>query len=194
MAETAPNPTTNALIPNARYGFAKPAHQPRGEQHPIDEVVRVVPPPNRVIEVQGIARGIDEERQGQQNVGGVRVSRPSSKHCPNYGDYQGGNRVYGQPPENALPSNCCNPEKAPIASRPINMAFTAKLTQNSGESFRRPEISRNARIGSLTQPVSSARQPPWSLATVQSLTPHFHPLRRHCPLSRLPIDSDLAAT
>lgn len=42
----------------------------------------------------------------------------------------------------ALPSNCCNPEKAPNASKEIKMTFTAKLIQNAGGCCLRPETSR----------------------------------------------------
>ena len=63
---------------------------------------------------------------------------------------------------NALPSNSCNPEKAPNASRQINTAFTPKLTQNAGGCCLRLEISRDPTIESRFWSVTLAFQAPLS--------------------------------
>ena len=41
-----------------------------GKQRPVYEVVHVIPPRDGIIEIRGIADGVDEEGQGEEDVSG----------------------------------------------------------------------------------------------------------------------------
>ena len=47
------------------------------------------------------------------HVGGVGVGEPAATQCPDYGDYQGCDRVGGQSPEEAFTFELLQPREGP---------------------------------------------------------------------------------
>ena len=76
IAVTAPNPTTYARVCQGRILLLQ-ANAPTAPESSAQftMVIHVIPPPDGVIEIHGIADGVDEERQGEQCVGGKGVGR-----------------------------------------------------------------------------------------------------------------------
>ena len=74
IAVTAANPTARReAVQSTQPGRAEHERRGRGHEHPVEEVVRVVPPVDRVVQAQGVADDVDEERRREQQVS----ARPS---------------------------------------------------------------------------------------------------------------------
>src|SRR4029078_12150832 len=79
IAVTAPKPNCQAPRIEAPLGQAHEQLSEAGNQNcPVDEVVRVVPPADGVGGVEGVARGVDEEREADEDVEDVRIRNPAA--------------------------------------------------------------------------------------------------------------------
>src|SRR5207244_2103418 len=87
------------LHPGAKQG----GRHRTGQERPIHEVVGVVPPVDRVVEVERVADRVDEERRHEQDVRGVRVWQTTTADDPDRRHEQSRNRVPDQAPAESLP-------------------------------------------------------------------------------------------
>jgi hypothetical protein len=134
IAVTAPKPNCQAPRIEAPLGQAHEQLSEAGNQNcPVDEVVRVVPPPDRVVEVEGVARGVDEEREADEDVEDVRIRnprrRPVNHHATGTTRIASGYTIAR--PVIAFPANC---GRSGRATARISSETTATFTATSSTS------------------------------------------------------------
>jgi hypothetical protein len=98
MCVTAPNPTTSPPGERGR----RVQRQPEGHRpgHPVDEVHEVVEPRDRVEQVQGVPRRVQEEGEDHEDVDDVRVGPsppPATRQQPAGRDHRGDQPVACEP-------------------------------------------------------------------------------------------------
>src|SRR6266508_1613464 len=111
------------------------AEQRRGDRTaqecPIHEVVRVVPPVDRVVEVECVADRVNEEWEYEERVGQERIGRMPTTLGPDRGHDQSCDRVADEPPAERLPCKALETGEGAKASSSTSETFTARSSKSA---------------------------------------------------------------
>jgi len=110
-------------------------------------MVEIVPPRDRVVEVEGVADDVDEEGRDEQDVERVRVRPRTSGEPPAERDDDGSERIEDEPPAERLALELVEPGEGAEGEQPDERDLEGDVEPEEPWTARRrecePRISRN---------------------------------------------------